>query len=167
MISASDFKIVIENPKGSYKSFETENDPVWSSYPLKGMTYPVDYGCVEGYVGEDGAELDIFVGTGDVQGYIHVWRLDVPIETKFFIQVSDSELETIKNAFAPVLRETKILSDAKFIQQIEKFKIAPEDHLVELRQETLKASTGASTRLAGSKLSDEQVEQISKSSEQK
>lgn len=39
--------------------------------------------------------------------------------------------------------------------------------LVELQQATLIASTGASTRLAGSKLSDEEVEQISKSSEQK
>jgi GrpB-like predicted nucleotidyltransferase (UPF0157 family) len=36
-----------------------------------------------------------------------------------------------------------------------------------LCQATLIASTGASTRLAGSKLSDEEVEEISKSSEQK
>lgn len=36
-----------------------------------------------------------------------------------------------------------------------------------LKQATLIASAGASTRLAGSKLSDEEVEEISKSSEQK
>lgn len=40
-------------------------------------------------------------------------------------------------------------------------------NLDELRHATLVASAGASTRLAGSKLSDEEVEQISKSSEQK
>ncbi len=130
MINASDFKIIIENPKGSYKSFETENDPVWSSYPLKGMTYPVDYGCIEGYLGEDGASLDVFVGTGNLQGYIRVWRLDVPIETKFFIQISDSELDDIKHAFAPVLREVEVLSDTDFASRLEKFKAAPGDCLV-------------------------------------
>jgi streptomycin 3"-adenylyltransferase len=39
--------------------------------------------------------------------------------------------------------------------------------LAELRQATIIASAGASTRLAGSKLPDEEVERISKSSEQK
>ena len=167
MMNTSDFKVVIENPKGSYKSFETENDPTWSSYPLKGVTYPVDYGCIEGYVGEDGADLDIFVGTGNSQGYIRVWRLDVPTETKFFMQISDSELEDIKNVFAPVLREVKMLTDADFTKEMEKFKAAPKDRLAELRRATLVASTGASTRLAGSKLSDKDVELISRSSEQK
>ena len=42
-----------------------------------------------------------------------------------------------------------------------------QEHLVELRRATLIASAGASTRLAGSKLSDEQAEEISKSSVQK
>ena len=42
-----------------------------------------------------------------------------------------------------------------------------QERLVELRRATLIASTGASTRLAGSTLSDEEVEQISKSSGQK
>jgi hypothetical protein len=37
--------------------------------------------------------------------------------------------------------------------------ISPEQ-LVELRRVTLIASTGASTRLAGSKLSDKEVEQV-------
>lgn len=83
MIDYSSYEISIENTKGSYKSFKTENDPVWHSYPLKGITYPVDYGCIEGYEGEDGAELDIFVGNGDKNGYIKVRRLDVSAETKF------------------------------------------------------------------------------------
>ncbi len=39
------------------------------------------------------------------------------------------------------------------------FNISPE-HLAELRRATLIASTGASTRLEGSKLSDKEVEQV-------
>lgn len=44
--------------------------------------------------------------------------------------------------------------------------ISPE-HLAKLRRATLIASAGASTRLEGSKLSDEEVEQVSKFSERK
>ncbi len=87
------YKIVIENKKGSYKSFETENDPVSSTYPLKGVTYPVDYGYIEGYKSEDDEDLDIFIGSGDRYGMIKVWRLDVPIETKFITNVTEKEYE--------------------------------------------------------------------------
>ncbi|MDP2593689.1 MAG: hypothetical protein Q8P52_03520 [bacterium] len=41
------------------------------------------------------------------------------------------------------------------------------ERLTELRRKVLIESTGSSLRLSGSKLSDEQVEQISKSSGQK
>ncbi|HEY9857335.1 MAG TPA: hypothetical protein V6D05_16450 [Stenomitos sp.] len=34
--------------------------PQWSS-----IVYPIDYGYVNGVLGEDGAELDVFVGTAD------------------------------------------------------------------------------------------------------
>lgn len=122
MISASDFKIIIQNSKGSYKSFEIKNDPAWASYPLKGITYPVDYGYAEDYQGEDGAELDIFVGTGNLQGYITVWRIDIPTETKFFVQVTHSELADIKKVFATVLQATEILNDKAFIKKIDGFK---------------------------------------------
>lgn len=123
MIDISKYKIIIENQKGSYKSFEIENDPVWSEYPLKGVTYPVDYGCIEGYIGEDGAELDIFVGTGNLSGYIRIWRIDVPIETKFFAHLTIEELEEVKKVFAPVLREVEILSDREFTKQIVEFRV--------------------------------------------
>lgn len=122
MIDYSKYKIHIENLKGSYKSFEIENDPIWSSYPLKGVTYPVDYGYVDEYYGEDRAELDIFVGTGDKNGYIKVWRLDVPEETKFFIKLTDEELTNVLNVFKPVLLKHEILSDENFISTIENFK---------------------------------------------
>lgn len=100
MIDYSKYKIIIENPKGSYKSFETENDAVWNSYPLKGVTYPVDYGCIDGYKGEDEAELDIFVGSGDKNGYIKVLKV-----------------------FEPLLLKHEILDDENFVSEIEKFNL--------------------------------------------
>ena len=123
MIDYSKYKIIIENPKGSYKSFETENDAVWNSYPLKGVTYPVDYGCIDGYKGEDEAELDIFVGSRKKNGYIKIWRLDVPEETKFFIKVTDEELANVLKVFKPVHLKHEILDDENFVSEIEKFKI--------------------------------------------
>jgi hypothetical protein len=98
-------KIVIENPKGSYKSFEIEGDPVWKDYPLSGVTYPVDYGYIEGYKSEDGHDLDIFVGSGNLNGYMKIWRYDVPIETKFITNVTMEEWDEIIKIFAPVIKE--------------------------------------------------------------
>ncbi len=123
MIDYSKYKIVIENPKGSYKSFQTESDSVWNSYPLKGVNYTVDYGYIDGYKGEDGAELDIFVGSGDKNGYIKVWRLDVPEETKFFIKLTKEELKEVLNVFEPVFLKYEILQEENFTPEIEKFKI--------------------------------------------
>ena len=122
MISPTKFKITIENPKGSYKSFVNDNDPAGQSYPLKGVTYPVDYGSIAGYTGEDGDDLDIFVGSSSLDGYIVVWRLDVPTETKFFINVSTDELNLIKKEFGPVLREVKVLNIDEFEMKIAEFK---------------------------------------------
>jgi hypothetical protein len=115
--------IVIENPKGTYKSFQTEGDPIWETYPLKGVTYPVDYGYIEGYMGEDNAELDIFVGTGTLCGYIRVWRLDVPEETKIFKNLTDEELQQVLTVFAPVLRTHAILDEKDLLNMLRLFKI--------------------------------------------
>lgn len=108
-------KIVIENPKGSYKSFEIENDPVWKDYPLAGVTYPVDYGYIDGYKSEDGHDLDVFVGSGDLNGYIKIWRYDVPIETKFAMDVTEKEWNEIIAIFSPVIKVKKLFkSSAEF-----------------------------------------------------
>lgn len=116
-------KIVIENKKGSYKSFETEDDPVQSDYPLKGVTYPVDYGYIEGYKSEDDEDLDIFIGSGDRHGMIKVWRLDVPIETKFISNVTEKEYEEIIKEFNPVLRDKKLfVNEIEFINALEEYK---------------------------------------------
>ncbi len=115
--------IIIENPKGSYKSFEIEDDPVWKEYPLKGVTYPVDYGYIEGYKSEDDHDLDVFVGSGSLLGFIQVWRCDVPIETKFAIDVTETEWDQIVSEFTPVMVEKSILgSMEKFKTTIEHYK---------------------------------------------
>jgi hypothetical protein len=112
---------VIENKKGSYKSFIPEGEE--TTYPLRGVTYPVDYGYINGYIGEDDAELDLFIGTGNLKGYIKVWRLDVPVETKFFTEVSRKELAEILLAFEPVLLDSKVLTDTEFENELNKFKV--------------------------------------------
>jgi len=121
--SSSQFDIVIENPQGSYKSFETEGDPLWQDYPLKGVTYPVDYGFIRGYQSEDGHDLDVFRGTGNLNGHIRIWRCDVPIETKFALSVTNNEWAEIKNAFAPVIKESVLFeSDDELKSELEKFR---------------------------------------------
>ena len=120
---AMENKIVIENPKGSYKSFEIEGDPVWKDYPLSGVTYPVDYGYVEGYKSEDGHDLDVFVGSGELKGYIKVWRCDVPIETKFVLRVTKEEWEEIAKTFSPVIKEQALFeSEEDFIKKLSFYK---------------------------------------------
>ncbi len=116
--------IHIENPAGTYKSFEDDSSPESQRYPLKGVTYPVDYGYADGHEGEDGAELDMFVDSGDLNGFIKVWRLDVPEETKFFTNVTQEELDKIIEAFKPVLISSKVISDQnEFTKEMEKFKV--------------------------------------------
>ena len=109
-------KVVIENPKGSYKSFEIENDPIWKDYPLSGVTYPVDYGYIEGYKSEDGHDLDVFVGSGDSYGYIKIWRCDVSIETKVATNVTQEEWQKIVEAFSLVMKERHIFGNKKEFQ---------------------------------------------------
>ncbi len=117
-----DLTIIIENPKGSYKSFDVGDDPVWKDYPLKGVTYPVDYGYIKGYQSEDGHDLDVFKGSGTVNGYIRVWRYDVPIETKFVIGASEVEWQEIIDTFRPVLKEQKrFIDEAEFFFELKAY----------------------------------------------
>ena len=111
-------KVVIENPKGSYKSFDIEGDPIWKDYPLSGVTYPVDYGYLGGYIGEDGHDLDIFKGSGDLNGYIKIWRCDVPIETKVVMNVTQDEWNEITKIFAPVIKEQKLFDNKADFQKL-------------------------------------------------
>lgn len=117
-------KVVIENPKGTSKVFRRKSggDPAWKDYPLDGVTYPVDYGYIEGFIGEDKMGLDIFIGSGDVFGYFRMRRLDVPEETKFFARVTPAELAQILIAFAPVLLRSATLPEDRFMAELERFR---------------------------------------------
>ncbi|MBM3230654.1 hypothetical protein FJZ22_03315 [Candidatus Pacearchaeota archaeon] len=114
--------IIIEQQKGEYKSFEIKNDPVWKDYPLSGVTYPTKYGYLKGFKSEDGHELDIFVGSGKLCGYIKVWRCDVPIETKIVYNVTKIEYEKIIATFKPVIKEKETLDTKRFKIFIEQYK---------------------------------------------
>ncbi|MFZ1257991.1 MAG: hypothetical protein WAQ25_00815 [Candidatus Saccharimonas sp.] len=115
-------KIIIENEVGTYKDFQLKPD---DTYPLAGVTYPTDYGFIPGYIGEDGYDLDVFVGT-DLQGragYFTVWRGDVPEEHKYYVAMKDEELSEVLRVFAPVtLGNVAIKSFDELITDIQKFK---------------------------------------------
>ena len=95
------FRLEIE--PGHHKDFGLADD---DPYPLRGVTYPVAYGDIPGFTGEDGADLDVFVGSGELYGYMKVWRDDTPNgEHKFFVNVTESEEAGILDQFGPVMTE--------------------------------------------------------------
>lgn len=117
----SDLKIVIENLKGSYKKFADTLE----EYPILGVTYPTHYGYIEGYVSEDNHDLDVFVGSGDLFGYMKIKRDDMPkgIETKTFIHISQNEYDQIKSIYGLVLAEIDLLKDeTAFLSFLNDFK---------------------------------------------
>lgn len=93
----------LEKEPGEYKDFGVTEG---STYPLKGVTYPTSYGDIEGYTGEDGHPLDVFVGTGGLFGFFQVFRPDVDgdVEHKFLVNITDEEERAVLEAFEPVLR---------------------------------------------------------------
>lgn len=115
---------VCEQQAGEYKDFHVaENDP----YPIKGVTYPTEYGYIPGYLGEDGHDLDMFKGTGNLLGFLKVWRPDVEgeVETKILVDLTEDEEEAVFRAFAPVMRGHERFKDyAMLVSFIEKFKIS-------------------------------------------
>ena len=115
-----DLKIVIENLRGSYKKFADTLD----EYPILGVTFPVHYGYIEGYVGEDTAELDVFVGGGDIHGIMRVNRDDVVggVETKIIIYVTEKEFDEIEEAYKPVIHEINKVTEEEIITLLPKFR---------------------------------------------
>jgi len=107
---------------GEYKDFAVEdNDP----YPLKGVTYPTNYGDIPGYTGEDGHPLDLFIGTGDLLGYFLMYRpeLQTGIEHKFYLNLTKEEEAAVLEEFKPVLRGHARFASIDALQQaIEPFK---------------------------------------------
>ena len=91
----------LEKSAGEYKDFQLSDD---DPYPLKGVTYPVDYGDIPNYIGEDGADLDVFLGSGTIHGFMKVNRPELPNgETKFLVNVTEDEATAIFKAFESVL----------------------------------------------------------------
>lgn len=116
-----DLVIVIENLRGSYKKFADTLE----EYPVLGVTFPTHYGYIQGYIGEDRHDLDIFVGSGDLMGYIKMERDDVDggIETKMFLKISEDELSEIEERYKPVLAGTqRFNSEQEFLEHIQQFK---------------------------------------------
>ena len=113
----------VDVPANTYYDFELEP---WSTYPLVGVTYPVDYGNIPGYTGEDGQELDFYVGEDEagLLGFIVVYRGDsIPDEHKFYVGLTDDDLQKILAELKPVLIQHKALTDmTTLLDMIEVYK---------------------------------------------
>ncbi|HEY4511573.1 MAG TPA: hypothetical protein VJH55_01905 [Candidatus Paceibacterota bacterium] len=114
-----DLKIVIENIRGSYKKFADTIE----EYPILGVTFPTHYGYIEGYASEDGHDLDVFLGSGNVHGILRVNRDDAPggVETKTIIYVTEGEWSDIEKAYKPVINEMKKMSEDELVNFLPKF----------------------------------------------
>lgn len=112
----------LENPIGSYKDFQLKSP---DDYPLPGVYFHADYGFIPDYTGEDGHDLDFFVGTdpNGKNGYFTVWRSDeVPEEHKFFTRMSDQELQLTLQEYNPVLVTQSLLSEQDLLNALDPFK---------------------------------------------
>jgi inorganic pyrophosphatase len=113
----------VDVPANTYYDFEL---PKNSTYPLSGVTYPVDYGSIPGYTGEDGDELDLFVGQGrqGLAGYIIVDRgPKIGDEHKMYVGMTETEVEQVLDELLPVLVTHQRLKDINdLLHYIERFK---------------------------------------------
>jgi inorganic pyrophosphatase len=82
-------QIVIDQPKGSYH------------HRFTGHEYPVDYGYLEGTTSQDGAEVDIWIGSlGKRQVVGSLCTVDLlkkDTELKILLDCSNDEIEAILN----------------------------------------------------------------------
>ncbi len=114
-------KFVLENPTGSYKDFELKNP---EDYPIPGVNFYADYGYLPGFTGEDGHELDFFIGTDENghNGFFIVWRSDeVPEEHKFYIRMSGVELDKTIDEYRKVFVRQQELSVEEVVEAIKQF----------------------------------------------
>lgn len=80
--------------------------------PKGTFTYPVDYGFVPGHTGEDGEDLDVFIGNDPKGHFSSFTKLKknpagamVPDETKFLLGLSPAELSAVHAFFTPEWRQ--------------------------------------------------------------
>jgi len=114
---------VVDVPQDQYYDFGLPAD---STYPLKGVTYPVDYGNIPGYTAEDGKELDLFVGkrAAGKTGAVVVYRGEsAPNEHKFYVGLTTQEVEEVLRQLKPVLIAHEAIKDVPtLLMAIEPFK---------------------------------------------
>lgn len=114
----------VDIPAETYYDFGLEPG---SSYPLKGVTYPVDYGNIPGHIAEDGDELDLFVGNqiDGEHGVIKVYRGQTTSnEHKYYVGLSKSQLDSVLEELSPVLLEHKSIADmTSLLSEIGKYKL--------------------------------------------
>lgn len=116
-MNITDLLLTIENVRGSYKKFR-------EGYAVPGVTFPTHYGYIQGYKSEDGKDLDVYLGNGDLHGYIKMERPTFPdgVETKTFVYTSEEELLAIEEAYKPVIVEIKQMEESEFMDYIQNFK---------------------------------------------
>lgn len=102
---------VVDVPANQYYDFKLAPD---STYPLKGVTYPVDYGNIPGYTTEDNHELDLFVGNdpdGEAGSLVVDRGSSIGHERKFYVALTKDELTLVLQQLQPVLIDHQELSD--------------------------------------------------------
>lgn len=112
--------IVIEYIRGAYKKFADSLE----EFPILGVTFPTHYGYIKGYASEDNHDLDVFLGSGTIHGFMKVNRNDVPggIETKILLCVTNQEFEQIKQAYKVIIHQIEILTEPEILQYLQQFK---------------------------------------------
>lgn len=106
---------VVDVPANQYYDFKLSPD---STYPLKGVTYPVDYGNIPGYTAEDRHELDFFVGNqadGEAGSIVVDRGSIIGHERKFYIGLTKDELSLVLEELKPVLIDHQSLSDTNSV----------------------------------------------------
>ncbi|MGF7229671.1 MAG: hypothetical protein ACQR33_06875 [Candidatus Saccharibacteria bacterium] len=113
--------IFIEMQRGDYKDFGSASD-----YPLKGVTFASEYGYLPGFTGEDGVELDFFVGSraNGLCGSFTVFRPELKDgEHKFYIAMTEDELTETLEEYKPVILKHEPLQDVReLLREIQGFK---------------------------------------------
>ena len=99
-------ELLVDRPKGTQKTWQLPDGPVT-------RTYPVDYGYLPGHKGEDGEDLDFFVGSQADKGWhgsFHKKKHEfspegqrtgrtLPDETKYFAGLSPEEHSEVLKMF--------------------------------------------------------------------
>lgn len=114
---------VIDVPANQYYDFKLAPG---STYPLPGVTYPVDYGNIPGYTAEDTHELDFFVGNkadGEAGSIVVDRGPSIGHERKFYVGLTKDEVALVLKQLKPVLIDHQEIKDIpSLLEAIEPYK---------------------------------------------